>query len=163
MVTEPMTGMVRGVASTILHEQGWPHEHIELQLGIRKKRSKCGIYHALYRSPEQKDAGVGGSLGCLRQRRRIQNRHSCVNLHGVHGVGGSNPLAPTIPTLFAVARSGLGYTSGTLCIAGCVQRPARFREIYDVKQLRDVSEYLIRKVRLQIEQRHETALPAACA
>jgi len=29
-----MTGHgFRGIASTILHEQGYPHEHIELQLG----------------------------------------------------------------------------------------------------------------------------------
>lgn len=28
----------RGVASTILHEQGWPHEHIELQLAHQEHK-----------------------------------------------------------------------------------------------------------------------------
>ena len=33
-----MTGHgFRGVASTILHEQGWPHEHIELQLAHQER------------------------------------------------------------------------------------------------------------------------------
>lgn len=45
-----MTGHgFRGVASTILHEQGWPHEHIELQLAHQDRDETSAAYnHALY-------------------------------------------------------------------------------------------------------------------
>lgn len=45
-----MTGHgYRGVASTILHEQGWPHEHIELQLAHQERDDVSAAYnHALY-------------------------------------------------------------------------------------------------------------------
>ena len=45
-----MTGHgFRGVASTILHEQGWPHEHIELQLAHQQRNAVSAAYnHALY-------------------------------------------------------------------------------------------------------------------
>jgi integrase len=45
-----MTGHgFRGVASTILHEQGWPHEHIELQLAHQERNNVSAAYkHALY-------------------------------------------------------------------------------------------------------------------
>tara|TARA_R110000850_G_scaffold277145_1_gene424588 strand:+ start:154195 stop:155259 length:1065 start_codon:yes stop_codon:yes gene_type:complete len=45
-----MTGHgFRGVASTILHEQGWPHEHIELQLAHQERDDVSAAYnHALY-------------------------------------------------------------------------------------------------------------------
>ena len=45
-----MTGHgFRGVASTILHEQGWPHEHIELQLAHQERDEVSAAYnHALY-------------------------------------------------------------------------------------------------------------------
>ncbi|TKR55696.1 DUF4102 domain-containing protein [Allopusillimonas ginsengisoli] len=45
-----MTGHgFRGVASTILHEQGWPHEHIELQLAHQERDETSAAYnHALY-------------------------------------------------------------------------------------------------------------------
>jgi integrase len=45
-----MTGHgFRGVASTILHEQGWPHEHIELQLAHQDWDDTSAAYnHALY-------------------------------------------------------------------------------------------------------------------
>ena len=45
-----MTGHgFRGVASTILHEQGWPHEHIELQLAHQERNAVSAAYnHALY-------------------------------------------------------------------------------------------------------------------
>lgn len=45
-----MTGHgFRGVASTILHEQGWPHEHIELQLAHQERDDVSASYnHALY-------------------------------------------------------------------------------------------------------------------
>lgn len=45
-----MTGHgVRGMASTILHEQGYPHEHIELQLAHSKRDAVSASYnHALY-------------------------------------------------------------------------------------------------------------------
>lgn len=45
-----MTGHgFRGLASTILHEQGWPHEHIELQLAHTPRDAVSAAYnHALY-------------------------------------------------------------------------------------------------------------------
>lgn len=45
-----MTGHgFRGVASTILHEQGWPHEHIELQLAHQERDEVSAAYnHAQY-------------------------------------------------------------------------------------------------------------------
>jgi integrase len=48
-----MTGHgFRGVASTILHEQGWPHEHIELQLAHQQRDETSAAYnHALYLRP----------------------------------------------------------------------------------------------------------------
>jgi hypothetical protein len=42
----------RGVASTILHEPSWPHEHIELQLAHQPRNSVSAAYnHALYLKP----------------------------------------------------------------------------------------------------------------
>jgi integrase len=42
----------RGVASTILHEQGWPHEHIELQLAHQERNAVSAAYnHATYLEP----------------------------------------------------------------------------------------------------------------
>ncbi|MFO1502433.1 MAG: tyrosine-type recombinase/integrase [Steroidobacteraceae bacterium] len=39
----------RGVASTILHEAGWPHEHIELQLAHQERNAVSAAYnHAIY-------------------------------------------------------------------------------------------------------------------
>jgi integrase len=51
-----MTGHgFRGVASTILHEQGWPHEHIELQLAHQERNDVSAAYnHALYLEPRAK-------------------------------------------------------------------------------------------------------------
>lgn len=52
-----MTGHgFRGVASTILHEQGWPHEHIELQLAHQKRDddTSAAYNHALYLAPRAK-------------------------------------------------------------------------------------------------------------
>lgn len=48
-----MTGHgFRGVASTILHEQAWPHEHIELQLAHQERDAISAAYnHALYLEP----------------------------------------------------------------------------------------------------------------
>jgi integrase len=48
-----MTGHgFRGGASTILHEQGWPHEHIELQLAHQERNAVSAAYnHALYLKP----------------------------------------------------------------------------------------------------------------
>lgn len=45
-----MTGHgFRGVASTILHEQGWPHEHIEQQLAHQERDDVSAAYnHAKY-------------------------------------------------------------------------------------------------------------------
>jgi len=51
-----MTGHgFRGLASTILHEQGYPHEHIELQLAHAPRNAVSAAYnHALYLSPRSK-------------------------------------------------------------------------------------------------------------
>jgi integrase len=48
-----MTGHgFRGVASTLLHEKGWPHEHIELQLAHQERDDTSAAYnHALYLQP----------------------------------------------------------------------------------------------------------------
>lgn len=48
-----MTGHgYRGVASTILHEQGWPHAHIELQLAHQERDATSAAYnHARYLKP----------------------------------------------------------------------------------------------------------------
>jgi integrase len=48
-----MTGHgFRGLASTLLHEQGWPHEHIELQLAHAPRNAVSAAYnHALYLQP----------------------------------------------------------------------------------------------------------------
>jgi integrase len=51
-----MTGHgYRGIASTILHEQGWPHAHIELQLAHQSRDDVSAAYnHALYLQPRAK-------------------------------------------------------------------------------------------------------------
>jgi integrase len=51
-----MTGHgFRGVASTLLHEQGYPHEHIELQLAHAPRNAVSAAYnHALYLEPRAK-------------------------------------------------------------------------------------------------------------
>jgi integrase len=51
-----MTGHgFRGLASTILHEQGYPHEHIELQLAHTPRNAVSAAYnHALYLKPRTK-------------------------------------------------------------------------------------------------------------
>jgi len=48
-----MTGHgFRGIASTILHERGYNHDHIELQLAHSKRDEVSGSYnHALYLEP----------------------------------------------------------------------------------------------------------------
>jgi len=51
-----MTGHgFRGIASTLLHEQAWPHEHIELQLAHQERNAVSASYnHALYLQPRAK-------------------------------------------------------------------------------------------------------------
>lgn len=51
-----MTGHgFRGLASTILHERGCPHEHIELQLAHAPRNAVSAAYsHALYLEPRAK-------------------------------------------------------------------------------------------------------------
>lgn len=48
-----MTGHgFRGIASTVLHEHGWPHEHIELQLAHQERDDTSAAYnHAQYLKP----------------------------------------------------------------------------------------------------------------
>ena len=51
-----MTGHgFRGVASTVLHEKGWPHQHIELQLAHQERDDTSAAYnHAQYLEPRAK-------------------------------------------------------------------------------------------------------------
>lgn len=51
-----MTGHgFRGIASTQLHEQGWPHAHIELQLAHQERDDVSAAYnHAQYLQPRKK-------------------------------------------------------------------------------------------------------------
>lgn len=51
-----MTGHgFRGLASTILHEKGFAHEHIELQLAHQERDEVSASYnHALYLEPRAK-------------------------------------------------------------------------------------------------------------
>lgn len=51
-----MTGHgFRGVASTALHEAGWPYAHIELQLAHQERNAVSAAYnHALYLEPRAK-------------------------------------------------------------------------------------------------------------
>ncbi len=48
-----MTGHgFRGIASTVLHEQGYEHMHIELQLAHQERNDVSAAYnHALYLQP----------------------------------------------------------------------------------------------------------------
>lgn len=49
-----MTGHgFRGLASTILHEQGWPHEHIELQLAHQERNKVSAAYNWATHLPER--------------------------------------------------------------------------------------------------------------
>jgi integrase len=51
-----MTGHgFRGLASTVLHEKGYGHEHIELQLAHAPRNAVSAAYnHALYLEPRTK-------------------------------------------------------------------------------------------------------------
>ncbi len=75
-----MTGHgFRGIASTLLHEQGWPHEHIELQLAHQQRNQVSASYnHALYLQPRAKmmqawsnylDASVSGNVTPIGKKR----------------------------------------------------------------------------------------------
>jgi integrase len=72
-----MTGHgFRGVASTLLHEQGWPHEHIELQLARQERNETSAAYnHALYLKPRAEMMQAWGDyLDALRkgyERKRV--------------------------------------------------------------------------------------------
>lgn len=72
-----MTGHgFRGVASTILHEQGWPHEHIELQLAHQERDDTSAAYnHALYLEPRAKMMQAWADhMDALRQQKREQEQ-----------------------------------------------------------------------------------------
>jgi hypothetical protein len=74
-----MTGHgFRGVASTILHEQGWPHEHIEIQLAHQERDDVRAAYnHALYLKPRAEMMQAWADhLDTLRrqQEERLQQR-----------------------------------------------------------------------------------------
>ena len=75
-----MTGHgFRGIASTLLHEQGWPHEHIELQLAHQERNQVSSSYnHAMYLQPRAQmmqawsnylDACVAGNVFPFKGRR----------------------------------------------------------------------------------------------
>jgi integrase len=75
-----MTGHgFRGIASTLLHEQGWPHEHIELQLAHQERNQVSASYnHAMYLQPRAQmmqawsnylDACVAGNVVPFRGKR----------------------------------------------------------------------------------------------
>ncbi len=75
-----MTGHgFRGIASTLLHEQGWPHEHIELQLAHQERNQVSASYnHATYLQPRTKmmqawsnylDACVSGNVVPIKGKR----------------------------------------------------------------------------------------------
>lgn len=75
-----MTGHgFRGIASTLLHEQGWPHEHIELQLAHQERNRVSASYnHALYLQPratmmqawsDYLDARMGDNVAPLVRKR----------------------------------------------------------------------------------------------
>jgi integrase len=74
-----MTGHgFRGIASTLLHEQGWPHEHIELQLAHQERNHVSASYnHALYLQPRAKmmqawsnylDDSVAGNVVAINEK-----------------------------------------------------------------------------------------------
>jgi integrase len=64
----------RGVASTILHEEGWSHEHIELQLAHQERDDTSAAYnHALYLKPRAKMMQAWADrLDNLRREGRVQ-------------------------------------------------------------------------------------------
>lgn len=75
-----MTGHgFRGIASTLLHEQGWPHEHIELQLAHQERNQVSATYnHAMYLQPRAKmmqawsnflDACLVGNVAYIHEKR----------------------------------------------------------------------------------------------
>jgi integrase len=71
-----MTGHgFRGVASTLLHEQGWPHEHIELQLAHQERDAVSASYnHAMYLEPRARMMQAWADhLDQLRQRGGVPN------------------------------------------------------------------------------------------
>lgn len=68
-----MTGHgFRGLASTLLHEQGWPHEHIELQLAHAPRNAVSAAYnHALYLEPRAKMMQEWADFLEIAQRRPV--------------------------------------------------------------------------------------------
>jgi integrase len=71
-----MTGHgFRGVASTILHEQGRPHEHIELQLAHQEQNAISAAYnHALYLKPRAEMMQAWADQ--LDALRRVEDEHT---------------------------------------------------------------------------------------
>jgi integrase len=71
-----MTGHgFRGLASTLLHEQGWPHEHIELQLAHAPRNAVSAAYnHALYLEPRAKMMQAWGDYLEKLQRKVVSIR-----------------------------------------------------------------------------------------
>lgn len=68
-----MTGHgFRGLASTLLHEQGWPHDHIELQLAHAPRNAVSAAYnHALYLEPRRAMMQAWGDFLEREQRGRF--------------------------------------------------------------------------------------------
>jgi integrase len=72
-----MTGHgFRGIASTILHEHGFPHEHIELQLSHEERDRVASAYnHALYLKPRTEMMQWWADyLDELREKAQIKNQ-----------------------------------------------------------------------------------------
>jgi integrase len=69
----------RGIASTILHENGWPHEHIELQLAHAPRNAVSASYnHALYLAPRTKMMQWWSSYLEAKQRGKVLEMRSGV-------------------------------------------------------------------------------------
>jgi integrase len=74
---------IEELASTILHEQAYPHEHIELQLAHMPRDPVSAAYnHVRYLKPTgEDDAGLGGLSGTDAARRQ---GHSLCRLIPAH-------------------------------------------------------------------------------
>jgi integrase len=69
-----MTGHgFRGIASTLLHELGWPHEHIELQLAHQERNQVSAAYNWATYLPERRKLmqAWADHLDALRKSARV--------------------------------------------------------------------------------------------
>jgi integrase len=75
-----MTGHgFRGLASTVLHEEAFPHEHIELQLAHAPRNAVSAAYnHALYISPRARMMQWWSDFLEAQQRGKLQSTRSVI-------------------------------------------------------------------------------------